>query len=275
MELHYLGTAAAEGWPGLFCRCEACNRARELKGKNIRTRHSALLDSIIKFDFNCDTYMHVLRDGFDLAKVETLLMTHSHEDHLWAGDFIFRMKGFSHGIDKRLHIYGNDTVLTKIQQTCPTYEKAEIELHLVRPFAAFEASDATVIPLRADHDPLETCVNYLVTRNGKTMLYLHDSGWWPEDTWEFMASWAARGGRIDLATYDCTFCAGPRDRGHMGIPAIVRVRERLREIGAIADQSTHIISHFSHNNHLMHHELEAIADPQGLLVAFDGMKVNV
>ena len=33
MKIHYLGTAAAEGWPALFCDCENCRRARIEKGK--------------------------------------------------------------------------------------------------------------------------------------------------------------------------------------------------------------------------------------------------
>lgn len=38
MKLQYLGTAAAEGFPGMFCNCTACERARKAGGKNIRTR---------------------------------------------------------------------------------------------------------------------------------------------------------------------------------------------------------------------------------------------
>lgn len=275
MELHYLGTAAAEGWPALFCRCDACKRAWELKGKNIRTRHSALMDGIIKFDFNADTYHQMLRDRFDLAAVEVVLMTHSHEDHLAPGDLIFRQSGFAHGVDKTLHIYGNDRVLTKIRHAFPDFGRADIQLHLIRPFVPFEAAGAIVVPLFADHDPLETCVNYLVTRGNKTLLYMHDSGWWPEDTWRFMADWAARGNRLDLASFDCTFCADDVQRGHMGIPAIARVRDELVRLGAATAQTTCIISHFSHNRYLMHHELEAVAHPQGLQVAYDGMKVTV
>ena len=30
MKLTYLGTAAAEGLPALFCNCEFCQKAREL-----------------------------------------------------------------------------------------------------------------------------------------------------------------------------------------------------------------------------------------------------
>ncbi|HPC76977.1 MAG TPA: carbon-phosphorus lyase, partial [bacterium] len=44
MEIMFLGTAAAEGWPGVFCSCDYCKKARELGGKNIRTRSSVLIE---------------------------------------------------------------------------------------------------------------------------------------------------------------------------------------------------------------------------------------
>lgn len=44
MRFQYLGTAAAEGFPAIFCNCEYCQNARRLKGKNIRTRSQAIID---------------------------------------------------------------------------------------------------------------------------------------------------------------------------------------------------------------------------------------
>ena len=45
MKLKYLGTAAAEGVPALFCTCEVCRKSMELGGKNIRTRSQAIIDN--------------------------------------------------------------------------------------------------------------------------------------------------------------------------------------------------------------------------------------
>ena len=43
MKLKYLGTAAAEGQPGIFCRCALCLEASRRGGKDIRTRSQALV----------------------------------------------------------------------------------------------------------------------------------------------------------------------------------------------------------------------------------------
>ena len=53
MRLTYLGTAAAEGFPAIFCNCEYCNEARRLGGKNIRTRSQALVNDDLLIDFLC------------------------------------------------------------------------------------------------------------------------------------------------------------------------------------------------------------------------------
>ena len=76
----------------------------------------------------------------------------------------------------------------------------------------------------------------------------------------------------DLISFDTT--CGEEDthlRGtHMGFPDVVRVRDEMRGIG-LADAHTHcVLNHFSHNGHLLHHELEALAAPAQLEVSFDG-----
>ena len=44
MKIKYLGTAAAEAFPAIFCNCKYCEEARELGGKNIRTRSQSLVN---------------------------------------------------------------------------------------------------------------------------------------------------------------------------------------------------------------------------------------
>ena len=51
MKIRYLGTAAAEGWPALFCSCPICTKARAQGGKNLRTRTQAILDGELLLDF--------------------------------------------------------------------------------------------------------------------------------------------------------------------------------------------------------------------------------
>ncbi len=44
MKIKYLGTAAAERVPAIFCTCEVCSFARKEKGKEIRTQMQTWVD---------------------------------------------------------------------------------------------------------------------------------------------------------------------------------------------------------------------------------------
>ena len=48
MNIRFLGTAAAEGIPGIFCQCPACRAARAAGGRELRTRSGAIVDGRLK-----------------------------------------------------------------------------------------------------------------------------------------------------------------------------------------------------------------------------------
>jgi phosphoribosyl 1,2-cyclic phosphate phosphodiesterase len=50
MEIKVLGSAAAEGWPALFCECEHCEKAKLNGGKDLRSRTSYLLNGKLLLD---------------------------------------------------------------------------------------------------------------------------------------------------------------------------------------------------------------------------------
>ena len=105
MEIQYLGTASAEGLPALFCSCEICKRAREAKGKELRTRTQALVDKKILIDLPPDTYMHSLKYSLELGQVRHLLITHSHMDHFFPVELIHRHEHFGHYAEGILQVY--------------------------------------------------------------------------------------------------------------------------------------------------------------------------
>jgi phosphoribosyl 1,2-cyclic phosphate phosphodiesterase len=272
MKIHFLGTAAAEGWPGLFCRCEHCRRARTLGGKNIRTRSSAIIDDTIKIDFPPDTYHHVLRDHLDLAAIEHLLITHTHTDHLQAADLEKRAPVLAHGIEHPLHIYGHDLALYHIANAV-NLKTNRYELHLVHPFQTFQIDEQTrVTPLLADHDKrgLQTCLLYFIERNGKSLLYGHDSGWFPEETWRWL-----EGQTFDGTILDCTNGPLPGRSNHLNIEAVLEMQDLFKQKKMLRENGKVIATHFSHNGGLLHEELEQIFTPHGIIVAYDGLVLQL
>lgn len=267
MKLTLLGTAAAEGWPAPFCACEACEKARQLGGKNIRTRSGALLDEDCKIDWSADSLTQVQRWGKSLAGLRALIFTHQHSDHICAQELAWLQPPFTNTPPGTLHVYGNQQVLDWF----PVPEALGLELHLFEPFQAVKTvTGDEILPLPTDHCPEALVLR--ITRGGKTLFYGHDSGLYPEETLEALAG----GPELDIVLFDCTNggvnCG---NRGHMDISGNVLMLKALRERGLIHDGTRAVSTHFSHNGKLLHEELVAECGKCGLEVGFDGMVVEV
>ena len=78
MKILFMGTAAAEGVPALFCQCSHCRYAWEHGGKEIRGRCGAMIDGRLKIDFGPDSYAHMLKYHLDYLSMRALLITHAH-----------------------------------------------------------------------------------------------------------------------------------------------------------------------------------------------------
>jgi phosphoribosyl 1,2-cyclic phosphate phosphodiesterase len=272
LKVHFLGTAAAEGFPNVFCKCEYCQKARQLGGRNIRSRSSVIIDDTLKVDFPPDSFFHALRDGIDMSSIEDLLITHTHYDHLNAGDLFNRIEGFAHGIDLPLRIHGNDLAMLKCGQALSGHVGDRFSFHRLQPFKTIMVGSAEVTPLLADHDAMETCLLYYIEKNGVKLLYGNDTGWFPDETWEWL-----KGKKIDIAILDCTggLSSNKRARNHMCVETIMEVQHIFQKENILADQGQIIVTHFSHNCKLLYDDLVSIFDPAGIEVAYDGMIINI
>lgn len=95
MKVTFLGTAAAEGYPALWCRCERCVVARERGGDNLRLRSSILINDDLLIDPGPDLVASTIRLGVDVADAQAILITHLHDDHLDPTGFLWRGAGFA------------------------------------------------------------------------------------------------------------------------------------------------------------------------------------
>ncbi len=271
MRITFLGTAAAEGWPALFCECRACQRAREKGGKNIRSRSSALINNDLLIDFPPDTYMHTISNGIFLSRIKYLLITHSHQDHFYLEDLALRAPPFAHIEGKKiLRIFGNQSVVGRIKNHRLEGDKTMIECRVLRSFEEVKIEEYRVLALRADHQEGEECLIYLVNNKGKTLLWGTDTGFFPEDAWA-----ALKKRKVDIAVLDTT--SGPHSTPgyHMGIPEIIKVREKMIKEGVADGKTLFIATHFSHNGGLLHEELEEVLQPYGIIPAYDGFQINI
>lgn len=272
MKLKYLGTAAAECFPAVFCNCKYCQEARRLGGKNIRTRSQSIINDELLIDLPADTYMHFISNNIEGDKVKYLLITHSHEDHFYYDDLLLRNSDY----------YCHDLRVPTLEVLCGegTYKKIitqeplqNINVTLAEPFKNVELGDYTITPLPARHKPGDGALIYII-KGDKTILYAHDTGYFFEEVFEYIKD---NNIRFDMISYDCTNVDIPEhDKGfHMGIPNIERVTARLREIKAVDDNTILYINHFSHNANPIQEILENRVRDLGYGVAYDGCEVQI
>lgn len=279
MKLKYLGTAAYEGIPAIFCQCELCKKANELGGKDIRTRASMLINDDSLVDFGPDIYMHKLRYQLDLGKIKYIMETHSHSDHLSPFDLMARAESVYTHLDEaykgsKITVYGNDAVKTAIDVAIMDEfggQQNFMEYVFARPRQTYEAGKLKVTPLLAKHKVGEECLIYLIEQDGKTLLYGNDTGIFPEETFEYLT-----GKKLDLVSLDCTGGAIHADgHNHMGMESNIKVKERLIELGCVKEDTKWVLTHFSHNCQMTHEELVKEAEAIGFEVAYDGLEIEL
>src|SRR5699024_8159928 len=140
----------------------------------------------------------------------------------------------------------------------------------MKPFQKYEIGEFIITPLLADHGPAENCFIFHIQRDNLQYLYGNDTGWFPEETWEWLENT-----KLNIVTLDCTNGLIPKRRHHLNIDAVKDIKRRLIEKKVIDHTSRVIATHFSHNIHLTHHELEEQLNPHKIEVAYDGMVLSL
>lgn len=274
MKIHYLGTAAAEGWPALFCSCPICQDARK-KGI-LRTRTQSLVDGDLLIDFPPDSFVHALTNGINFGEIKTLLVTHSHMDHWFPTDFVHRNELFAHDTKDVLHIYGNEAVhkaflaALSIDRFKSHPVDDVIRFHVVRGGDRFRAGEWEVTAVPADHDKREECLVYILKKNGKTLFYGHDTGLnLSDEAWALLKQ-----ARFDLISLDATMGAASMGGYHMSLDEAEQFAKKLEKLGAVDSRTVKVINHFSHNGKMTNEQMQLWGEERGFLVTTDGMKIE-
>ena len=272
MKLTYLGTAAAEGFPAVFCNCEYCQRARILGGKNIRTRSQAMINDDLLIDLPADTYYHFLENKIEGDKIKYLFITHSHPDHLYSSELEMRCGAFAHNMrEEFLQLYCGKGAFEKINSTVG--RPRGIAMNVLKAYQTVKVGDYQVTALPARHMQGDEALFYMI-RSDKTILYAHDTGYFFDEVFAFIKENSIV---FDMVSLDCTNVLLPiADNGsHMGLENIGRLLGRLEAIGAVTDKTIKYVNHFSHNANPQQHILEAYAAKYGCCVSYDGCCVKI
>lgn len=172
MKLTFLGTGTSHGVPVINCNCKVC---RSHNKKNKRYRSSVYIqtksDKTILIDCGPEFRLQALRNK--ISKIDLILLTHSHADHLHGIDDI---RIFSCNLSKEpdnpegkakfhappIPIYTNKTTVTDLQNRFGYFftpcsqggGKPKVELKEVS--ETFDFYDVKITPIPMMHGSLET-----------------------------------------------------------------------------------------------------------------------
>lgn len=279
MKIKYLGTAAAEGIPAIFCDCENCKKSRKLGGKNIRTRSQAIIDDKLLIDFPADTYMHFLKYNIPLSKIKTCIITHSHSDHLYPSEIEMRIDGFAHvDMNGPITFYSGENGYNMLKAVIDKSGISEKDVNAVKfvPFELFEAEGYKIMPIKATHDKNSTPVVFAIKKDGKSIFYCNDTSELCDESMAHLREFTMEK-PFDVISLDCTQAndAEVPYVGHFNLTKCITVRKEFINDGIAGEKTQFILNHFSHNgNDVVYDDFSKIAKKENFITAYDGMKLE-
>jgi phosphoribosyl 1,2-cyclic phosphate phosphodiesterase len=279
VELLYLGTAAAEGYPALFCSCDHCRAAREAGGRDLRRRTAALIDGELLIDVGPDLLASAHALNLSLDRVRWVLQTHGHSDHLLESNFNFREQGFTGTTPEWWELCGSQPTIDAIA-AYGRLEQKRLTLRAVTAFETFSLGPYTVTALRARHDMRIDPLFYAIRRGESALLWANDTGAFFPETWQALDQLAAEGVRFGMVGIEATVGTQPTPNadqpgGHMNIEQCGWHHQELGRRGLLTAGAQRFAQHMSHHKNPLHAELAELLRPYGVTPAYDGLRVDV
>lgn len=154
MKLTFLGTGTSVGVPTIGCKCRVCTST---DAHDKRLRASALVesgDTRILIDCGPDFRQQML--GLDFKRIDAVLLTHVHYDHVGGLDDLRPFCVFD-----EVKIYADESTACRLKQSISycfgehTYPGVpKISLNVVKPHEHFTVGGIDIMPVRVMHGKL-------------------------------------------------------------------------------------------------------------------------
>ena len=280
LRLRLLGSADALPVPRPYCACRLCVTAAERMGKDVRTRTHmhVFLDGHdgpepqYAIDLPPDLSHQMIRHGFWLRRLEHLLITHAHEDHLDISYLLMRKDGKCRLADAPpLTVYGSRPVADEIRAAGVRPNEHRVEIRVLEPGERFCAGALDVLAVPATHGP-EPALNYVLAYGGRSVLLGWDTGPWRAEAWDLL-----RGQGVDVVFMECTeFASRAREwETHLSFDQALAMKRGLLERGIIAERTPFVTVHMGHHGELLHAERAELGAQHGISPGYDGFELGL
>ena len=250
----FLGSGTSAGVPMIGCSCATC-QSTDPHDKRLRPSIYLVVQDgpSILVDTSTDLRQQALSYG--VTRVDAILFTHSHVDHILGLDEVRRFNYLQRGA---IPAYADASTASDLRKTFhyvfdPPAEKGggvpQIDLSIID--GPFAVQGVRVIPVPLFHGRRQI----LGFRFG-TFAYLTDCNRIPDDSWALLAG-------LDILVLDAL-----RHRLH---PTHFTVAESLEVIERLRPRQ----AYFTHMCHDLPHAETNAALPAGVQLAYDGLKFDI
>jgi phosphoribosyl 1,2-cyclic phosphate phosphodiesterase len=255
VEVTFLGTGTSMGVPMIGCTCAVC---LSTDPRDTRSRPSILvrLDSgaSILVDTSSDLRAQALR--FKVTRIDAVLYTHSHADHILGLDELRRFNTLQQG---PIPLYGDDRTLTDLRRIFSyAFQTRREPGHEYVPQLVPFTLDGPICVAGTEVRPVP------VTHGARTILgfrfgrfaYLTDCCAIPDASWPLLED-------LDVVVVDAL-----RERPHTSHFSLTQAVAAATRIGAGR-------TFFTHMAHDLGHEATCARLPERMALAYDGLRLDV
>lgn len=257
MKVTFLGTGTSVGIPVIGCDCRVCMSTDPRNRRSRSSIHVEAGGTHVVVDTSLDFREQVLAQR--VPRIDAVLITHSHADHIFGLDDIRRFNTIQGTI---IPVYGSagtiadlKRIFTYIDQSIPEPGVFRPRLKFIEIAGGFEAGALRVEAVPVLHGRVDT-YGYRLEWDGRTVGYVPDCKEMPDASVERFAG-------VDVMILD-----GLRHRSHPTHLTVQAALDLLRRIGAKHSYLTHIC-------HDLDHEETQESLPPGVFLACDGLSLKL
>lgn len=251
--VRFLGTGTSHGVPMIGCRCGTC---RSTDPRDRRSRPSILFElaggARVLVDTTPDLRSQAL--AHDLDRVDAILFTHCHADHVMGLDDVRRFNVLQQGA---IPCYGDARSLSELRRSFAyIFEGADegggLPRILLNPIdGPIEIGGGTFVPVPVWHGRRQ-----IVGYRFGDFAYLTDCSGIPDQSWRLLDG-------VDTLAIDAL-----RHRPH---PTHFTVEEAIAAAARIGPRRT-FLTHICHD---LPHAATNASLPAGVELAYDGMRIEI
>ena len=257
MKFRFLGTGTSVGVPQIGCTCPTCTSADP---RDRRRRCGAYVTSgRVAFLVDTPPEMREACLAYGIDKVDAVVLTHAHMDHVAGFDDVRRFNTLNGGVPMRC--FAMAETVEAMHRIFPYIGNKPNEQGLFRPMINFVDDEAFEIgPVRAERVRVEhgyPCCGYVFADGGRRLGYVSDCHALSD---EAIAKFAG----VDVMVLNCL-----REREH---PTHLNLAEARAYAGRIGAKRTYLI-HMCHD--LSHADWLRRLEGTGIEPAYDGLEIDV